>query len=209
MNPKHILIIVATQLEAQRLPPLPHSRVVVSGIGAVNAALSTQAALLEQPADLVLSVGIAGAYPNSGLTLTDVIVSSSLVYAGLGVQTGNQVQALTFAVAPDIFQILPAWHGAAAFAQAAYLEYGIIATLETVTTDLSRAAGIETQFSARAEAMEGAGVAQAALRLGVPTLELRGISNMVGDRNNWRLQDALRQLHLTLEQHWDLLLESL
>ena len=201
-----VLIVVATALEAKRLPKLPSSRVVVSGIGAVNAALTTYASLLEQPADLVLSVGIAGAYPDSGLALTDCLVSSRMVYAGLGVQNGAWVEALTFAIAPDIFQVLPVWQGAQAFAQAAGLPCGTIATLETVTTDMTRAKGIVSQFEARAEAMEGAGVAQAALRLAVPALELRSISNFVTDRQNWQLQAALERLGATLEGNWDRLL---
>ncbi len=204
-----VLIVVATPLEAKRLPELPNSRVVVSGIGAVNAALTTYAALLEQPADLVLSVGIAGAYPNSGLALTDCIVSSQMVYAGLGVQNGSRVDALTFPIAPDIFQILPAWQGAQALSSAAGLPCGTIATLETVTTDMARAEAIEKQFEARAEAMEGAGVAQAGLRLAVPALELRSISNMVTDRQNWQLQAALERLGTTLEGNWDTLLDLL
>ncbi len=201
-----VLIVVATPLEAKCLPALPNSRVVVSGIGAVNAALSTQAALLEHPADLVLSVGIAGAYPNSGLALTDCLVSSQMVYAGFGVQNGLQVKALTFPIAPNIFQVLPVWQEAKAFAEAAGLPYGTIATLETVTTDMARAEAIEQQFQAQAEAMEGAGVAQAALRLAVPAFELRGISNMVGDRKNWQLQAALENLGTTLESNWEHLL---
>ncbi len=200
------MIVVATPLEAKRLPILPHSSIVVSGIGAVNAALSTQTALLEVKADLVLSIGIAGAYPKSNLNLGDVIVSSQIVYAGLGVQNGAEVTALNFPIAANVFQTLPVWEQAATFANTAKLEYGVIATLETVTTNLTRAAGIEQQFAARAEAMEGAGVAHAALRAGVPALEIRTISNAVGDRENWQLQKALERLNNTLEQQWDRLL---
>jgi futalosine hydrolase len=198
----NILIIVASQLEADRLPRLPHSRTVVSGVGAVSAALATQAALLEQPTDLVLSVGIAGAYPNSGLQLGDVLVSSSVVFAGLGVQNGSRVDALGFAGAE---QVLPVWDKASQFAQAARLPLGVIATLETVTTDLARAEAIESQFRAVAEAMEGAGVAQAALRHGVPMLEVRAVSNMVGDRQNWQIKTALENLDAALEGGWAML----
>jgi futalosine hydrolase len=201
-----VLIVVATPLEAKRLPFLPQARVVVSGIGAVNAALATQAALLEVKSELVLSVGIAGAYRHSGLALTDVLVSSALVYAGFGVQNGSRVDALSFPIAEGVFQVLPVWNKAEVFAKIAKLEFGVIATLETVTTDAARAEGIELQFAARAEAMEGAGVAQAALRFGVPCLELRSISNVVGDRLNWRLQEALVCLGQTLETTWDQLL---
>lgn len=112
-------------------------------------------------------------------------------------QQGLRVEALNFAGAA---QILPVWEKAEVFAKAHNLEYGVIATLETVTTDLAKAAAIEVQFGARAEAMEGAGVAQAALRHTVPMLELRAISNMVGDRKNWQIQKALGALGTALQK---------
>jgi futalosine hydrolase len=100
---------------------------------------------------------------------------------------------------------LPVWAGARAFAKDAGLETGIIATLETVTTDPARALGIEAQFGARAEAMEGAGVVHAALRHGVPAFEIRAISNMVGPRDpsRWKTREALEALSQTLETHWE------
>ncbi len=204
-----ILIVVATPLEAKYLPELPNSRTIISGIGAVNAALSTQAAILQNKPDLVLSVGIAGAYSQSGLAFTDCIVSSQMVYAGLGVQNGSRVEALGFPITEGIYQILPAWQHAKAFADTAKLEYGVITTVETVTTDTDRANAIQTQFNAAAEAMEGAGIAQAALRYNIPTLELRSISNMVGDRQNWQLQAALERLAQILEDNWEQLIKLL
>ena len=46
------------------------------------------------------------------------------------------------------------------------------------------------------EAMEGFGVLRAAARAGVPALELRAVSNAVGepDRARWRIDDALAAL---------------
>ncbi len=209
--PVNILIVVATALEAQRLPALPHARIAISGIGAVNAALETQARLLEAKPDLVLSVGIAGAYPNSGLKEADVIISSGVVYAGLGAQAGSSIEVLNFPVVSNFSSQLPVWDGALPFSKKANLETGSIATLETVTTDLSRAHGIETQFGARAEAMEGAGVIHAALRHDLPAFEIRAISNVVGPRDptSWKIKEAMAALSMALEQNWNALREEI
>jgi futalosine hydrolase len=45
--------------------------------------------------------------------------------------------------------------------------------------------------------MEGAGAAAAAVLHGVPFVEIRAISNVVGprDRSAWRIPDALAALH--------------
>jgi futalosine hydrolase len=55
--------------------------------------------------------------------------------------------------------------------------------------------------------MEGAGIAHAALKHGISTLEIRGISNMVGarDRSSWRIGTALEALHNALAVGWDAL----
>jgi futalosine hydrolase len=46
------------------------------------------------------------------------------------------------------------------------------------------------------EAMEGFGVLRAAARAGVPALEVRAVSNAVGERDRalWRIDDALAAL---------------
>jgi futalosine hydrolase len=210
-----VLIVVATKLEAQRLPELPGMRVVVSGIGPVNAALAAQAAMLESRPSLALSVGIAGAYPNSGLSIGDVCVSSQMVFAGLGAMDGAQflnLEAMGFPLLERdggrVHNALQADARAGVFAGIAGAKLGPILTLETVTGSLEKALELEARVpGALAEGMEGAGVALAATRLGVGSLEIRGISNMVGprDRSGWRIREALEALSHALEKGWSVL----
>jgi futalosine hydrolase len=210
-----VLIVVATHLEAQRLPKLPDARVVVSGIGSVNAALAAQAAILESRPRLALSLGIAGAYPNSGLNIGDVCVSSEMVFAGLGAMDGAaflNLEAMGFPLFERgderVYNALKADPRAELFAASTGAKLGPILTLETVTGSLEMALALESRVpGALAEGMEGAGVALAASRLGVGCLEIRGISNMVGprDRSGWRIPLALEALGHTLEQGWSVL----
>ncbi len=210
-----VLIVVATHLEAQRLPTLPNTRVVVSGIGSVNAALAAQAAILESRPGLALSVGIAGAYPNSGLQIGDACVSSEMVFAGLGAMDGEtflNLEAMGFPLlernGERVYNALKADARAKAFAANSGARLGPILTLETVTGSLERALELEARVpGGLAEGMEGAGVALAAARLGVGSFELRGISNMVGprDRSGWRIPLALEALGHVLERGWSAL----
>lgn len=111
------LLMVATPGEAQHLRGLGVS-VRVSGIGAVNAALATADAVREERPDLVVSVGIGGAYPSSGLTFGDVAFSSEMIYATLGAMGGEGGQefldlaALGFELVDGLHNRLPAWDGA-------------------------------------------------------------------------------------------------
>ena len=209
-----ILLVVATPQEAEFFGNLPThlvGRVIVSNIGAVNAALSTYAAILEERPTLILNVGIGGAYPKSGLEIGETACSSAFVYAGLGAQDGADfldLERLGFPIHPEIFNRIPAWNGARAWSVHLNIRCGDFLTLETVTGNLETLRELEQRFpDALIEGMEGAGVAHAALRLGVPALEVRGVSNFVGlrDRSSWRIRDALVSCRDTLERGLPLL----
>jgi futalosine hydrolase len=218
-----ILIVVATALEATKLPRLERAVVVVSGIGSVNAALATQTGILEHDPEFVLSVGIGGAYPSGGLKPGDAAVASSAIYAGLGAMDGNEflnLERLGFPLLErdglTVFGTLPAAPQSAAFARAAFAEaahasLGPFLTLETVTGSARVAAALEARIpGALVEGMEGAGVAHAAALHSVPFLEVRGVSNMVGgrDRSAWKIPEALAALSRALEAGWSVLLDS-
>lgn len=201
-----VLIVVATAGEAGNLRDLP-ARVTVSGVGPVAAALATQRALQEAPARLVVSAGIAGAYPASGLMPGDLAVSSHVIQADLGAWDGDDwlsLDALGLSVLPDGpgGATFPAWDGAEDLARRSGAAFGPMLTLSSVTGSLERARQLEARYpGALTEGMEGAGVAHAARLAGVPALELRGVSNAVGprDRSAWRIPEALSATRRGLE----------
>ncbi|GGL75627.1 Futalosine hydrolase [Deinococcus aerolatus] len=192
------LIVVATPAEAERLLDLK-ARVVVSGVGAVAAALATARALEAQEAGLVLSAGIGGAYPASGLHPGGLAVSSWIIQADLGAWDGDQFldfAGLGLSVLPDSPHTghFVCWPHAPEVARRTDAGLGPTLTLSSVTGTVRAAAALERRFpSALTEGMEGAGVAHAALLAGVPVLEVRGVSNPVGprDRAAWQIPQAL------------------
>ena len=200
-----VLIVVATPQEAEFFGNLG-ARVVVCGIGAVNAALSTYGAVLEDRPKLILNVGIGGAYPNSGLEMGETACSSAFIYAGLGAQDGEDfldLEQLGFPLFLDTFNQIPAWDGVGEWSRQLSIHCGEFLTLETVTGNLETLKVLEKRFpDALIEGMEGAGVAHAALKLGIPALEVRGVSNFVGlrDRSSWRIRDALLSCRSVLER---------
>ncbi|MCE7079079.1 futalosine hydrolase [Streptomyces sp. ST2-7A] len=173
---------------------------VVAGVGPAAAAAATADALARaraegRPFDLVLCAGIAG-----GLTgrapLGSVVVASRILAADLGAETPDgfaDVTELGFGtVAHD-----PPARLAAEVAGAAGALLAPVLTVSTVTGTVERAAELAARHpTAGAEAMEGFGVAEAAVRAGVPVLEVRAVSNPVGprDRAAWRIPEALRAL---------------
>lgn len=196
----NVLMVVATPMEAQQLRDLS-ARVVVSGVGCTAAALATWHALTTAAVrpDLVVSAGIAGAFAESGLKAGDAAVSSAMIQADLGVSDGPHflsVDDLGLSVFPETMHgaIFPAWTGAAHLASRSGAALGPMLTLNTVTGTAEQAAELARRHpGALTEGMEGAGVAHATALLGLPALEIRGISNMVGprDRAAWRIPEAL------------------
>ena len=65
-------------------------------------------------------------------------------------------------------------------------------TVSTCTGTAAAARAIEARTGGGVENMEGAAIAHVALLHGIPAGEIRGISNIVTDRDpqSWRLKDA-------------------
>ncbi|GAA4009554.1 futalosine hydrolase [Deinococcus rubellus] len=203
---KRALLVVATAGEAKRLSALAvgsvEVRVVISGVGPVAAALSTQAALADLRCDLVVSAGIGGAFASSGLKVGDVALASEIVQADLGAWDGEQflpLAGLGLEVAPGNAGRFPCWPAGLGLD----LPCGPFVTVSSVTGSAAGTEELRRRVpGALIEGMEGAGVAHAALLAGVPVTEVRGVSNFVGprDRAAWRIGEALAALDVGLRR---------
>jgi len=177
---------------------------VVTGIGKANAAGAVARVFDPGVHAGVLSLGVAGALPGTGLTPGNVIAASESVYADEGLESPGgftQCAALGFALGP------PPIAGPAIPAHPALLDaltpladaVGPIATVSTCAGTGARARAVRARTGALAEAMEGAAALQAAVRVGGAGPlrgELRVISNTTGDRaaQRWDLAAALARL---------------
>jgi futalosine hydrolase len=204
-----LLVVASTEREAScfRDVGIP---VVVSGVGRVNAAISTTLALAgrtgDAPPPLVVSAGIAGALPSEDGTpavpIGAVVLGAAAHAAEEGIQTPSgfrTIGELGFPIAsfaPD--NRIPADPEGLARLRSALPDahVGDIATVATCSGTDALAVEIARRTTAIAEAMEGAGVLHAARLLGGRAVEIRVISNTTGDRDRqvWRLDDAFARL---------------
>ncbi|HVA59252.1 MAG TPA: futalosine hydrolase [Mycobacteriales bacterium] len=214
-----ILLVTATRVEALAvladlpaaatvaLGPVPGQQVqtpaglftvIVGGVGPMAAAATTAATLAHVPVDLVLCVGIAGGF-GTELTAGDLVVADSMVPADLGVET------VAGYLGPETFGAAVAFYPPAGLAEeiadrlrdaGLAASVGPVLTVATVTGTAARAGLLTDRHHGLAEAMEGAGVGQAAALYGCPAAELRAVSNLVGarDRAGWRISAALGAL---------------
>ncbi|MFD5426992.1 futalosine hydrolase [Streptomyces sp. NPDC127084] len=173
--------------------------VLAAGVGPAAAAAATATALAtasyeKRAYDLVISAGIGGGFAPAA-PLGALVVADSIVAADLGAQTPDgylSVEELGFGRSAHVPSPL-----SAELARALDAVYGPVLTVSTVTGTTARAAELTTRHpDAAAEAMEGFGVAEAAVAHGVPVAEIRAVSNAVGprDRAAWRIGEALDAL---------------
>ncbi|HEX4728120.1 MAG TPA: futalosine hydrolase [Jatrophihabitans sp.] len=204
-------ILANRHSEAGRLAELPVQRcqtgaglveVICGGVGAVAAALSTAAVLGQQVGyQLVIAAGIGGGFgpavPGS------VVVADAVVQADLGAETadGGFCPLAELGWGEVRFGLDPGL--TAELAHRAEARTGAVLTVSTVTGTAARAEALHSAHpDALAEAMEGAGVYQAAQQAGIQFAELRAISNRVGprDRDSWQIPAALAALGRTFDQ---------
>jgi len=199
-------ILIVTAVDAERDAVLrgigddPRYAVVAAGVGPAVAAAGAAFALAEGGYGLVVSAGIGGGFAGRA-AVGELVVADAIHAADLGAETEGgfrSVDALGFGSARFAVhaELAARWAAALRVAgRAAAL--GPIATVSTATGTAATAAELEARVpGVAAEAMEGAGVAAAAAKAGVPMLEIRAISNAVGprDRAAWRIGDALAAL---------------
>lgn len=199
-------ILVVTSVSAERDAVLrglggdERFEVLVGGVGPVAAAASTARALAKSGYELVICAGIAGGF--AGLAeMGSIVVASEIIAADLGAQTPDgfcSLDELGFGSARiEVDSTSATRLIAALYAAGIKAVAGPILTLSTVTGTAQTAAELAVRVpGAAAEAMEGFGVATAAKACGVPVLEIRSVSNMVGprDRAAWRIKEALEAL---------------
>jgi futalosine hydrolase len=142
------------------------------GIGPVEAAAATAAALAGRRPDAVLHVGLAGA---RSLAPPALVLGSEAVY--------EDIQAAI----PVVSHADP---------DAALLGRARDALPEAHVLPIGTSARVGAVAGCDIEGMEGFGVLRACALAGVPAVELRAVSNAIGqgDRARWRVDEALAAL---------------
>ncbi|MFI6401686.1 futalosine hydrolase [Streptomyces sp. NPDC050548] len=193
-------VLVATAVPAERdavaraLTSLTWD-VIAVGVGPAAAAAGTATALARTPYDLVVSAGIGGGFQPEA-PVGSLVIADEITVADLGAETPDGFLPVTELGFGAVTHRPPAAL-VRALATATGARTGTVLTVSTVTGTAARAAELRARHPrALAEAMEGFGVAEAAVAHGVPVLELRAVSNPVGprDRAVWRIGDALAAL---------------
>lgn len=175
-----ILLTAAVRQELNFWEARPHVEMLLTGIGPVEAACAVSRALGQGPVDLVVNAGLGGAFSGFADVGDAVVVSED--FMELGLETG---QSITL---PEGSRIVDrASSDLQLVDRLAESGFPVVrgVTVSRVTATDETADRLRT-YGVGVETMEGFAVLRAAEVAGVPAIQVRGISNIVGDRSRSR-----------------------
>lgn len=188
-----------------------HCLLAVTGVGPVNAALSIGRILGERK-DItgVLNLGVAGSFDLEQAPLGSVVAADLEIWPEYGLHTAEGIdpEGIKFPVweYSGVEGKYSVWDRIELESEKGFrmlnlsppkdLLRGASMTVSGVTGTEERARMLIERYNSLTENMEGFSLALACLQSGIPFLELRTVSNLVGSRKpeHWKLDDALQAL---------------
>ena len=195
-------IASATILEIEPLLDsslLRDHKLVITGIGGISTAYQLGKVIASERPDFIIQAGIAGAFDET-LPLGSVVVVKQDRIADLGVMENNQWK--------DVFDLGLARSDEEPFDNG-WLKNGskIInrsglqtvnaVTINEITTSASRISELKSKYDPTIESMEGAAFHYVCLQEKIEFVQLRAISNYIGerDKSKWKIKLAIKHLN--------------
>lgn len=176
---------------------------LISGVGLLSSSYALTSRIINLSPDFVIQAGIAGSfsdvYPPASIVLTqeEVLGDSGVIEDGMF---------------KDIFDLSLANANSEPFINRKLInptcqrwkKTGIPfvtgVTVNEITTDEKRIRQLKETYGADIESMEGAALHYVCLQQKIPFIQIRSVSNYVGERNKsrWKMEEAINQLNKTL-----------
>ncbi|MBE7172703.1 MAG: futalosine hydrolase [Williamsia sp.] len=204
-------IVAATQFEieparrfVEQLPAdFPHRfAVVLTGVGMLPTTYQLLEQIGQQPFDLLLQAGIGGGFSEK-FSLAEVVLVQDEVIGDLGVEEEEfkDVFDMGFAAADGfpfhgkrlVNPFISRWNKLSL-----PLARGL--TINEITTRPARIEALQQKYGCEVESMEGAAFHYVCLQKNIPFLQLRAVSNRVGERSkkNWKIKESIESLNKQL-----------
>ncbi len=195
-----ILVVAATTFEiAPFLEKFPGADHIITGVGAASTVYHLTKCLHQMDYDLVIQAGIAGSF-NTRLALGEVVLVEKDAFGDLGLYEKNlftPVHAMGFDL-PVEGVLEKGW--LVGLRHTKYISDIKVAsgiTVNMVSADKLLSGTINRYWKADIETMEGAALHYVCLMEGIPFLQIRGISNFVGerDKSKWAIPQAIKNVN--------------
>jgi futalosine hydrolase len=177
----------------------------VTGVGLVNTTYNLTKKIAQEKPDMAIQVGIAGSFQPLVYSPGDVVAVKEDVIGDLGVQESNDTWSDIFDLKladPNLFPFtsrkLQNPHNQ--LLHKINLPVISAVSVNEITTSPKRIHQLIEQYSPAIESMEGAAFHFVCLNEGIPFIQIRSISNRIGerDKSQWQLSKAFENLQNTL-----------
>ena len=190
--------------ESQRLKVRFHQ----SGVGMLASAVALTRLVSEEKPDLIIQAGIAGSFDKK-IALGKVVTVKEEILGDMGVEEDGKWK--------DIFDLKLEKSNYHPFEKRKLPNpwlntYNLLklpevtaVTVNEITTNPSRIDQLVKKYGAQIESMEGAALHFICREANIPFIQIRSISNYIGERNkaNWKMKEAIESLNDTLVKYVD------
>jgi futalosine hydrolase len=198
-----ILVMAATANEiALFANTYAHVDVLITGVGVPSTMYHLQKRLHQVDYDLVIQAGITGAFSNN-LNLGETVLVKQDTFGDLGAEEKNIFTPFfnTALIDANEFPFTNGWLiNTTALPENVKLKTVKAVTVNKVTDSLLQKQQLTDAFNAQIESMEGAALHYICLQENMPFIQLRSVSNYVGERDKtkWKMKEAIENLNAEL-----------
>jgi len=199
-----ILLIAATAHEIEPFTTAnSQADVLITGIGVPSTIYHLQKRIHQVDYDLVIQAGIAGGFHDDVL-LGNVVLVTQDCFADLGMEeNGNYTPVFNTPFADkDEF---PFTNGRL-LNPGSHFQKTELSSVKAITVNKVSDSELQKQqyiinFNADIETMEGAALHYVCLQENIPFLQIRSVSNHIGerDKSKWKIKEAIKNLNTELQ----------
>lgn len=200
-----LLVVAATEFEIEPfIKENTFAEILITGVGAPATIFNLSKKLFQNKYDFIIQAGIAGAFGNAYQKSTVVLVSQD-TFGDIGIHEKKVFSTLFDSGFLDAngFPYCDGWLvNTNQLLSKINLPVAKGITVNMITDEQERTDQIIAQFNPDIESMEGAAFHYVCLLERLSFLQLRGISNKVGERDKtkWELKNSIRNLNIELEK---------
>ncbi|MEJ7683597.1 MAG: futalosine hydrolase [Segetibacter sp.] len=185
-----------------------------SGVGILSSCFSISKLIFEQKPDLIIQAGIAGTFDKE-IPLSEVVVVKEEVLGDTGVEESGDFKDLfdLNLQSEDIFPFFRRRLINGRLKKLNFLQLREVTaiTINEITTRLQRIEQLKTKYNPAIESMEGASLHYCCLQTSISFIQIRAISNYIGERDKakWELKQSFINLRNIVFLYLDQLLKAI
>tara|TARA_B100000287_G_C20445210_1_gene707242 strand:+ start:165 stop:743 length:579 start_codon:yes stop_codon:yes gene_type:complete len=185
-----LLLVVATREEIE-IKRFDNFDVLITGVGMVNSTMHLTQHLCFNDYDLVINMGIAGAFSDV-FEIGEVVEVVEDIFSEIGFETKNGFHQFTDFKLDVRFKSVPKTN----------LLKARSLTVNTVHGEKKSIKAVRDLYNPDVETMEGAAIFKVCEQFGVQCIQVRSISNIVEERNleSWNVPLATENLNIEVEK---------